>query len=45
MGKYDIEESRIIAKGFGESKPISDNKSAGGRELNRRVEVACGATE
>ena len=43
--KFDIKESRLISKGFGESKPLADNKSTGGRELNRRVEVACGATK
>ena len=33
-----ITNTRMIAKGFGESKPIANNEAAEGRELNRRVE-------
>jgi outer membrane protein OmpA-like peptidoglycan-associated protein len=33
-----ISSTRMIAKGFGESKPLASNDNAEGRELNRRVE-------
>lgn len=33
-----IEEARIKAVGYGETKPIADNATAEGREKNRRVE-------
>ena len=34
-----INESRITSEGHGESQPIADNKTAAGRQLNRRVEL------
>jgi len=37
--KKGVAADRIITVGYGESKPIADNKTREGRELNRRVEV------
>ncbi len=34
-----VDESRIVATGYGETKPIADNKTAAGRSKNRRVEM------
>ncbi len=33
-----IERSRLVARGYGESRPVADNTTAAGRERNRRVE-------
>ena len=35
--KYGVEAERVKAVGYGEEKPIADNKTAEGREENRRV--------
>ena len=34
-----IDPSRLVAVGFGESRPIADNETAEGQQLNRRIEV------
>lgn len=35
-----VDEAHLVAKGYGETKPIADNKTAAGRANNRRVEFA-----
>ncbi len=37
--KQGVDESRIVATGHGESEPVTDNKTAAGRQKNRRVEL------
>ena len=34
-----VDGGRVTGQGFGESKPIADNKTADGRAKNRRVEI------
>jgi OmpA-OmpF porin, OOP family len=37
--KRGIDASRLVATGHGESEPVADNKTAAGRQKNRRVEL------
>jgi len=38
LAKQGVSEDRMRTSGFGQSKPIADNKTAAGRAANRRVE-------
>ncbi len=35
---HNIDANRLVAQGYGETRPIADNRSESGRELNRRIE-------
>ncbi len=37
--KFGIAPGRLTAKGFGSSKPVADNKTAEGRQKNRRIDA------
>ncbi len=39
VDKFNVDGKRIKATGYGESKPIADNKTDEGRQRNRRVEA------
>lgn len=38
LASQGIERSRLVARGYGENRPVADNGTAAGRERNRRVE-------
>jgi OOP family OmpA-OmpF porin len=37
--KKGVDPAKVTTRGFGETKPIADNKTTEGRTKNRRVEV------
>lgn len=39
LTSHGIDESRLIAKGYGDSEPVADNTTEEGRAKNRRVEL------
>ncbi len=40
--RFNIPESKLVTRGDGELRPVADNSTEAGREMNRRVDVACG---
>ena len=38
LADHGVEAARLSSAGYGETRPIADNKTAAGREKNRRVE-------
>ncbi len=36
---HGVEEESLVPQGFGATRPLADNATAGGRALNRRVEI------
>jgi OOP family OmpA-OmpF porin len=43
--EQDVQASRLEAKGYGPDRPVAENKSAAGREKNRRVEFVIATPE
>jgi len=45
LSTQNVNSARYAVEGFGESRPVASNDTAGGRSQNRRVEVAIWANE
>ena len=39
LQEFGIEPGRVVAKGYGKTKPIADNSTDAGRQKNRRIEA------
>jgi outer membrane protein OmpA-like peptidoglycan-associated protein len=39
VGQYGVSEAQLGTKGYGDTKPVADNKTPEGRQNNRRVEL------
>lgn len=39
VSEYGIDAARLTVKGYGDTKPVADNKTPEGRQNNRRVEL------
>ena len=37
--KQGVDAGRLVSAGYGETQPVADNKTAAGRQKNRRVEL------
>lgn len=38
---YGLDADKLVARGYGESRPVADNETEEGRYQNRRVELIC----
>jgi outer membrane protein OmpA-like peptidoglycan-associated protein len=41
LTSHGVPAAKITSKGYGKTRPIAENDSDLGRELNRRIDVAC----
>ncbi len=41
IDNYNISRDKLVARGYGESRPIATNETSAGRQQNRRTEIVC----